>query len=97
MTSTTRRRAKPMCLKNGGYTGVLMTTPSPGSVASARMASKPAITSGTRCTRPGSTVHPCLAAANAANVSPMSGRAAYPQSPRSSAVRSAATTGSARS
>src|SRR6185437_10326685 len=58
-TSITRRRAKPMCWKNGGYTGGLMTTPSPGSVASATMASKPAITSGTRCTRPGSTVVPC--------------------------------------
>ena len=59
-----------MCPKNGGYTGVLMTTPSPGSVVSSRMASTPAMTSGTRCTRPGSTVQPCLAAANRANASP---------------------------
>ena len=86
-----------MCSKNGGYTGVLITTPSPGSVASASIASTPAITSGTRCTRPGSTAQPCLAAANAANVSPRPSGVAYPQSLRSTAARSAASTGSARS
>ena len=86
-----------MCSKNGGYTGVLITTPSPGSVASRRMASTPAITSGTRWTRPGSTVQPCLAAANLANVSPRPAGVAYPQSLRSMAARSAASTGSARS
>ena len=86
-----------MCLKNGGYTGGLMTTPSPGSVASATIASKPAITSGIRCTMPGSTAQSCLAAANAANVSPIPSSAAYPQSLRSTAARSAASTGSARS
>ena len=86
-----------MCSKNGGYTGVLITTPSPGSVASRRMASTLAITSGTRWTRPGSTVQPCLAAANLANVSPRPSGVAYPQSLRSMAPRSAARTGSARS
>ena len=86
-----------MCSKNGGYTGVLITTPSPGSVASPRMTSTPAITSGTKWTRPGSTVHPCLASANLANVSPRPVGVAYPQSLRSMAARSAASTGSARS
>ena len=86
-----------MCLKNGGYTGVLMTTPSPGSVARFSSASKPAITSGTRCTMPGSTVHPCRNAANSANVAPMPASAGYPQSLRSIASRSAASTGSAMS
>ena len=86
-----------MWAKNGGYTGVLMITPSPGSVASGRMASTPAITSGTRCTRLGSTAQPCLAAANAANVSPRPSGVAYPQSLRSTAARNAASTGSARS
>ena len=86
-----------MCSKNGGYTGVLMTTPSPGSVARSSSASTPAITSGTRCTRPGSTVQSCLAWANAANVSPMPASAAYPQSLSSTASRSAASTGSAMS
>jgi len=69
-TSTTRRPAWGMCSKNGGYTGVLMITPSPGAVVSRRMASTPAMMSGIRCTRPGSTVQPCRAAANLANASP---------------------------
>ena len=96
-TSTTRRPALGMCSKNGGYTGVLMTTPSPGSVVSSRTASTPAMTSGTRCTRPGSTAQSCRAAANRANASPSPEAIAYPQSDRSMADRSAASTGSARS
>ena len=61
------------------------------------MASTPAMTSGTRCTRPGSTAQSCRAAANRANASPSPEAIAYPQSDRSMADRSAASTGSARS
>ena len=73
-----------MCAKKGGYTGVLITTPSPGSVASSRMA-QARHDVGHQMHPPGSTVQPCRAAANLANASPRPAGLAYPQSLRSMA------------
>ena len=86
-----------MCSKNGGYTGGLITTPSPCAVTIRSSQSTPAITSGSSRTRSAATAHPCRAAANDANASPSPAAFAYPRSCRSAAARTAAATGGARS
>ena len=82
--------------KNGGYTGGLITTASPGPQHARSSPTQPVLTSVTAVTEPGSTRQPHRAAANPATASPSSGTGiAYPVSDRLTASRNTSAIGSA--
>ena len=82
--------------KNGGYTGGLITTASPGRVAARSSSTTPTPTSVTAVTAAGSRSQFQRRAANPAMARPRSGTAcAYPASDRCTASRSTSATGGA--
>ena len=85
-----------MVSKNGAYTGGLITTRSPGSVATSSTSKMPHITSGTTNIRAGSSSCRQRRAAKAAYASANPSHVTYPVSPRSTSSANAARMGSAR-